>query len=71
MIKKYLNSVGSKAKTAVKILNSINISKRNKILQTFSKELFRNKKEIIKENIKDVKNCKRGELIDRLIIDEK
>ena len=71
MIGKYLNSVGSKAKTAVKILNSINISKRNMILQTFSKELFRYKKEIIKENIKDVKNCKRGELIDRLIIDEK
>ena len=71
MIGKYLNSLGKKSKTAAKILNRVDIRKRNKILQTFSKEILRNKKRIIIENTKDVKLCKREDLIDRLVLNEK
>ena len=71
MIGKYLNSLGKKSKTAAKILNRVDVRKRNKILQTFSKEILRNKKRIIIENTKDVKLCKREDLIDRLVLNEK
>ncbi len=70
-MKKYLNNLGIKSKIAFKNLNTIDLKKRNKVLQSFSKSLSKNKKKIIKENLRDVKACKRKELIDRLIIDEK
>ena len=66
-MKKYLNNLGIKSKIAFKNLNTIDLKKRNKVLQSFSKSLSKNKKKIIKENLRDVKACKRKELIDRLI----
>ncbi len=71
MINKYLKNIGLRSKIASKNLNGVNIKKRNKVLETYIREISRNKKSIIKENIKDIKSCKRGELIDRLIINEK
>ena len=68
---KYLNKIGLKSKTAFRKLNKVSIKKRNKILETYSKELYKNKERIIKENNKDVKNCKRKDLVDRLIINKK
>ncbi len=71
MISKYLNGIGLKSKIASKNLGRVDIKKKNKILETFSNELLRNKVRIFKENIKDVKSCKREDLIDRLVLNEK
>ena len=68
---KYLNNIGIKSKIALKNLGAIDHKKRNKILESYSKSLAKNKKKIIKENLKDIKACKRKELIDRLLIDNK
>ena len=68
---KYLNDIGIKSKIAFKNLSNVELKKRNKVLETYIKSLSQNKKKIIRENVKDIKACKREELIDRLIIDEK
>ena len=68
---KYLKNIGIKSKIAFDNLNKFDVKKRNKVLNTYNKELARNKKIIIKENIKDLKSCKRKDLIDRLIINER
>ena len=68
---KYLNNIGIKSKIAFKNLARIDLKKRNRVLESYSKSLSKNKKKIIKENLKDIKACKRKDLIDRLIIDEK
>ena len=70
-MKKYLKNIGIKSRIALKELNRIEFKKRNKVLETYIKLLAKNKRRIINENLKDIKNCKRQELIDRLIIDEK
>ena len=71
MIEKYLKNIGLKSRDAAKDLVKVDINKRNKILQTYSKELFKNKNKIIKENAKDIKNCKRKYLIDRLLLNKR
>jgi len=68
---KYLNNIGIKSKSALKNLSDIDIKKRNRVLETYCKLLFKNKNKIIRENLRDIKICKREELIDRLVIDEK
>ena len=68
---KYLKNIGLKSRLAFKNLNKIKSDRKNKVLETYIKELFNNKKEIIKENIKDIKSCKRKDLIDRLIINDR
>lgn len=70
MIGKYLNKIGLNSKTASKKLNQVNIRRRNKVLETYIKNLSKNKNKIIKENLKDIYACKREDLIDRLKIDE-
>ena len=70
-MKNYLNNIGKKSKNAFKNLGSVSLKRRNKILETYIKSLKNNKNKIIKENLKDIKLCKREELIDRLIIDNK
>ncbi len=70
MIGKYLNKIGLNSKIASKKLNQVNIIRRNKVLETYIKNLSKNKKKIIKENLKDINACKREDLIDRLKIDE-
>ncbi len=69
-MKKYLKNIGINSKIAFKNLSNVNYKKRNKVIDTYNKELGRYKKKIIKENSKDLKNCKRQDLIDRLILDE-
>ena len=68
-MKKYLKNIGINSKIAFKNLSNVNYKKRNKVIDTYNKELGRYKKKIIKENSKDLKNCKRQDLIDRLILD--
>ena len=58
MINKYLSNIGLKSKIAAENLIKVDVKKKNK-------------NKIIKENIKDIKACKRKDLIDRLILNEK
>ena len=67
---KYLKNIGIKSKFAFEKLSKVNFKKRNRVLQSYGKLLKENKKRIFKENSKDIKECKREELIDRLIIDD-
>jgi glutamate-5-semialdehyde dehydrogenase len=68
---KKLKQIGVNAKKALTILNSLNEQKINKVLLGYNRLLLENKKQIIHENIKDVKNVKRKHLVDRLILDSK
>ena len=67
----YLNNIGKKARKAYEDLKSINHKKIRKTLEDYNRILFTNKKNIIKENQKDIKNVKRKNLVDRLILNEK
>ena len=68
---KYLENIGKNAKKAFEDLKNIKHSKIKKVLENYSNALLRNKTNIIRENIKDVKNIKRKHLVDRLILNEK
>ena len=70
-MKYYLKNIGGSAKIAFEDLNKANFIKRNKILETYNKELGKNKSKIIRENNKDIKFCKRDELVDRLLLNNK
>ena len=67
----YLENIGKNAKKAFEDLKNIKHAKIKKVLENYNKALQKNKKRIIKENLKDVKNIKRKHLIDRLILDDK
>jgi glutamate-5-semialdehyde dehydrogenase len=67
----YLKNIGKNAKKAFEDLKVIKHSKIKEVLENYNKSLLINKKKIIKENQKDVKNIKRRHLVDRLIINEK
>jgi glutamate-5-semialdehyde dehydrogenase len=67
----YLETIGKKARKAFEDLKSIKHSKIKKVLEDYNKSLLKNKKRIIQENQKDVKNIKRKHLVDRLILDDK
>jgi glutamate-5-semialdehyde dehydrogenase len=68
---KYLNKIGVNAKKAFADLIKVDSSKIKKVLGDYNKLLLSNKKQIIRENNKDVKMAKRRNLIDRLILNEK
>jgi glutamate-5-semialdehyde dehydrogenase len=68
---KKLKQIGINARKAFIKLNNIESKKINKILNTYNHLLFKNKKQILKENLKDVKLSTRKHLVDRLILDEK
>ena len=68
-MKKYLKNIGVNSRIAFKNLNKVSFKKRNKIIDVYNKELGKNKNRIISENAKDLRNCKRQDLIDRLILD--
>ena len=68
---KYLEKIGLNAKKAFKELKSIKHNKIKLVLNNYNTEIIKNKKKIIKENLKDIKNVKRKHLVDRLILDEK
>jgi glutamate-5-semialdehyde dehydrogenase len=67
----YLKKVGLNAKKAFKELKSLDHDKIRLVLNDYNNNLLKNKKKIIKENSKDVRNVKRKNLVDRLILNEK
>ena len=67
----YLETIGKKARKAFEDLKSIKHSKIKKVLEDYNKSLLKNKKRIIQENQIDVKNVKRKNLVDRLILNDK
>ena len=67
----YLENIGKNAKKAFEDLKAVKHSKIIKVLENYNKSLLDNKQKIMKENFKDVKNSKRKNLVDRLILTEK
>jgi len=67
----YLENIGKNAKIAFEDLKKVKHIKIKKVLEDYNKSLLKNKKKIIRENIKDVKNVKRKHLVDRLILNDK
>ena len=68
---KYLENIGKNAKKAFEDLKAIKHTKIKKVLENYNKSLLKNKFKILRENQKDVKNVKRKNLVDRLILNEK
>ena len=68
---KNILTIGQKSKQAFENLKKINHQIINKTLVDYIKFISINKKRIIKENSKDVKNLKRKNILDRLILNEK
>jgi glutamate-5-semialdehyde dehydrogenase len=67
----YLENIGKNSKKAFENLKTIKHEKIKKILESYNKSLLINKQKIIRENQKDLKNIKRKNLVDRLILNEK
>ena len=67
----YLENIGKNARKAFEDLKKVKHEKIKKVLENYNKTLLKNKMKIIKENLKDVKNIKRKNLIDRLILNDK
>ena len=67
----YLENIGKKAKKAFEDLKTVEHNQIKKVLESYNKSLLINKLKIIRENHKDVKNVKRKNLVDRLILNEK
>ena len=68
---KTLKQIGLNARKAFVQLNNLDPKRINKVLNTYSNLLLKEKKQILKENSKDVKLSIRKHLIDRLILNEK
>ena len=67
----YLKNIGKNSKKAFEDLKAIKHDKIKKVLESYNKSLLINKQIIIRENKKDVKNIKRKNLLDRLILNDK
>ena len=67
----YLENIGKNSRKAFEDLKSIKNGKIKKVLESYNKSLRINKKKIIRENLKDVRNVKRKNLVDRLILNDK
>lgn len=68
---KYLEKIGLNARKAFEKLKDIKHDKIKLVLNNYNTVILKNKKKIIKENLKDVKNVKRKHLVDRLILNDK
>ncbi len=68
---RYLEKIGKNSRKAFEDLKAVKHETIKKTLNSYNKILLKNKQNIIKENLKDVKNIKRKHLIDRLILNEK
>jgi len=68
---KYLEKVGLNARKAFEVLKGIKHNKIKLVLKNYNTTILKNKKKIIKENLKDVKNVKRKHLVDRLILNDR
>ena len=67
----YLEKIGKNAKKAFEDLKTIKHEKIKKVLDSYNKSLLTNKKKIISENQKDIKNVKRKNFLDRLVLNER
>jgi len=68
---KNILAIGKKSKKALENLKRVKHKKINKALNDFINLILKNKKKIISENAKDVRNLKRKKVLDRLVLDEK
>ena len=68
---KKLKQIGLNARKAFSELKNLKNKNIDKVLLKYNQLLSENKKQILQENLKDVKAVKRKHLIDRLILDEK
>jgi glutamate-5-semialdehyde dehydrogenase len=68
---KKLKQIGLNAKKAFFELKNLENKKIDKVLLKYNQLLSENKKQILQENLKDVRAVKRKHLIDRLILDDK
>jgi len=72
-VKNLLRNIGKKSKKALSV--QLNTKKKNKVLKDYLYLIIKNKKLILKENLKDIKNAYKKKLKDnlikRLILDEK
>ena len=66
----YLENIGKNARKAFEDLRKVKHKKIKKVLDDYNRSLLKNKKIIIKDNLKDVKSAKRKNLVDRLILNE-
>ena len=57
---KKLKQIGINAKKALPVLNNLDEQKINKVLLSYNQLLLKNKKQILQENMKDVKNTKKN-----------
>ena len=67
----YLEKIGKNARKAFEDLKDVKHNKIKKVLDNYSREILNNKSILIKKNLKDVKNVKRKNLVDRLILNDK
>ncbi len=68
---KNILTIGKKSKQAFENLKNVDHKKINKALDDYVKLILINRKKIIRENAKDVRNLKRKNVLDRLILNEK
>ena len=68
---RYLQNIGKNSKKAFEDLKTVKHNKIKKVLESYNRSLLVNKQKIIRENQIDVKNVKRKNLVDRLILNEK
>ena len=67
---RYLENIGKNARKAFEHLKTVKHLKIKKVLESYNKSLLKNKKRIIRENSRDIKNVKRKHLVDRLILND-
>ena len=67
----YLKKIGINSKRAFEKLKNIKHSKIQKVLENYNTSILKNKKIIIRENVKDIRNNTRKHLVDRLILNDK
>jgi glutamate-5-semialdehyde dehydrogenase len=68
---KKLKIIGLNARKAFQQINDLNPKIINKVLNNYNQFLLGNKRQILRENLKDVKSSTRKHLIDRLMLNEK
>ena len=68
---KNILAIGKKSKKALENLKRVKHKRINKALNDFINLILKNKKKIISENAKDVRNLKRKKVLDRLVLNEK
>jgi glutamate-5-semialdehyde dehydrogenase len=68
---KKLKQIGINARKAFLKLKNLDNKKIDKVLLKYNQLLLDNKRQILQENLKDIKVMKRKHLIDRLVLDEK